>query len=245
MTQWMKLLPQSSGIHIKLQKLVDSQEGHFEGLTWIDFFTERSHRSIPGSVNNTLYHWHNETFLLHIYFDIPSPWDVFEMQTQGFRCVSLLLDFNKNSLFNNDRDPLGFLLHDLIHAHQFFSNSEMVIGQTQFLQKLQLNLQKNQFDILLKDHPDFEKDFHYLISDMNSHPAHLALTLIAVLRKRLESREDLLIHHVQNLVKVWNAPLELQEAFVELCKGVSDRSHPLEIITKYFLKGEFFTFSSR
>lgn len=100
----------------------------------------------------------------------------------------------------NERDPLSFLLHDLVHAYKMFANDDLHAGQIQFYKQL-LKLfepkssldhlfQSNLNDLLNSD-PEFSKQFDYLISDMNSHPRHLFLYFKAIIILAIKRRYDI------------------------------------------------------
>ena len=70
------------------------------------------------------------------------------------------------------RDPLSFLLHDLVHADKFFSKFLLSHDQVNYFIDLKARYQRGEFNELLKQQ-EFNKKFDYLISDMNSHPEHM------------------------------------------------------------------------
>jgi hypothetical protein len=101
---------------------------------------------------------------------------VLEMQANKQRCVSLI--FNKiDELIMNERDPLSFLLHDLVHAYKMFHNKCLLQSQVGFYRSiLKLNQNANfkiWLDNLKSNNKEFAENFDYLISDMNSHAKHL------------------------------------------------------------------------
>lgn len=135
--------------------------------------------------------------LMHIYANpdsvqildyIPTPLQILEMQTRGQRCVTLLrtkkwFDYT----FDHRRNLRDFVIHDLEHLWQMFENPNLTRAQIQFSQQLwQMNSQGS-FDFLTKD-PHFSKEFNYIISDMNTHPAHTYVTLKSLLtRQRIKA----------------------------------------------------------
>ena len=98
------------------------------------------------------------------------------MQANKQRCVSLI--FNKiDELIMNERDPLSFLLHDLVHAYKMFHSRCLLQSQVGFYRSI-LKLNKNSkfkiwLDNLKSNNKEFAESFDYLISDMNSHAKHL------------------------------------------------------------------------
>ena len=153
-------------------------------LSLLEVITTRTLRSIPLSVHRSLAYWSNQKYSLVLSYEIPTPQEVLELQCQGKRVVSLLDQRHHFlSYVENDRDTLGFLVHDLIHADHFFYHPENAEAQIQFC-RLLLRLQKvPDFRNRLQDNSDFQNDFNYLSSDMNSVPLHLFKSLKAILLK--------------------------------------------------------------
>lgn len=204
-------------------------------LTLVDFFCNLSHRSIPLSVNRALMGWAIGKYPLDLCFEIPTPMQVFGLQLEGRRCVSLLNDFNINSKYNNSRDPLGFLLHDLIHADNFFSNPFFVRGQTKFLNLINRNIQKCDFEDLNKD-TAFANEFNYLISDMNSHPAHLLKTFIAIVRQGLIRQSRLCSEQnkaIILMIEKWDMPTSIFLAVRNIIEERQTSSSNLELFTNF------------
>ena len=59
---------------------------------------------------------------------IPTSYDVLEMQAAASRCASLIT-LKLDDLILNERDPLSFLLHDLVHAYKMFSDEMLLKGR--------------------------------------------------------------------------------------------------------------------
>ncbi len=163
-----------SRIHAKLLSKKEPKIG------FIDFLCHVSHRSIPLAVNRALWGWQLGVYPLQCLTYIPTPLELLEMQSKGFRCVSLITDYDF-TVANHGRDPLGFVLHDLIHADHFFKCQELAESQIIFSQKILIGLKKGEFSPYWEKDPTFKKEFTYLISDMNSHPQHLEQTLTAIM----------------------------------------------------------------
>jgi hypothetical protein len=104
----------------------------------IDVFAKHSVRSIPLGVNRALVNWAQGHWNLKLFTGVPSPAEVLSMQTQGARCVSIIVDeIGLGRYVNADHDPLGFCLHDLIHGDHFFQNPVVASGQVGFSRSLQ------------------------------------------------------------------------------------------------------------
>lgn len=138
-------------------------------------------RSIPFSVNRSLYSWAQGHYKLKLMTGIPSASEVLTMQTQATRCLSMLVQPQQMQNFVEEgRDVLGFLIHDLIHADHFFHDPEKARGQILFSQKLSRLYHNPTFQEWLQKDTSFAKEFTYLMSDMNSVPLHLIKTLKAI-----------------------------------------------------------------
>lgn len=157
--------------------------------------------SIPMTARHTLVNWYLEKFDLKLFINqIPSSKEVLRLQAQEKRCVSLIAD-KIDCLVLDERDPLSFLIHDLVHAYKMFSNEYLKKGQVGFykaLLKLFCNETTKEFlDNFCSNDEVFKEDLDYLISDMNSHPRHLFYYLKAILingikRKFMLGKEDFL-----------------------------------------------------
>ena len=58
---------------------------------------------------------------------IPSSRQVLAMQANASRCASLIT-LKLDGLVMEERDPLSFLLHDLVHAYKMFSDEMLLKG---------------------------------------------------------------------------------------------------------------------
>ncbi len=145
-------------------------------------FCAHSWRSIPFSVQKSLSAWNSALYPLNLLTHLPSADDVLQMQARGRRCVSMLLEPEQiHSFVEEGRDVLGFIVHDLIHADHFFHDPLRAQAQVLFCQKLLEVLKLAVIQHMLFIDDAFRKEFHYLMSDMNSVPLHLLKTLKAIL----------------------------------------------------------------
>lgn len=153
-----------------------------EESPFLQTFCELSWRSIPLAVAQSLMAWQSGRYPLQLMTYLPTPDEVLFMQTQGRRCVSMLIaETELQNFVAEGRDVLGFIVHDLIHADHFFADSERAQDQVQFCKKLWLVRHLPQIESMLNADPIFRDEFHYLMSDMNSVPLHLLKTLKAIL----------------------------------------------------------------
>lgn len=139
--------------------------------SFLDFWGKTVLRGIPEKINRTLISWYLGHYPLVLTHSVPTSQEMLLLQSQGKRYITVFksCDEWKNLLVHN-RDHFSFSLHDLIHAHEFFSDESIKNEQILFYQMLNRNYEK--LMTLSKD-PDFMSSLDYLISDMNSHPAHL------------------------------------------------------------------------
>lgn len=165
--------------HLKAAKSLSRLES---SKPFVEYFCSMSWRSIPLSAANSLFAWRAGRYPLKMLTNVPSPEEVLIMQTQGQRCISMLIESDEIRTFVDEgRDVLGFIIHDLIHADHFFADAEKAKAQIRFCQKLKDILHMPEIQTMLKNDAVFKKEFHYLMSDMNSVPLHLLKTLKAVL----------------------------------------------------------------
>lgn len=137
----------------------------------IEFWGKTMLRGIPAKVNRTLINWYLGHYPLELIHHVPSSNEMLMIQAEGKRYVTLLEkpeDWQHTII--HQRDHFSFLIHDLIHAHEFFCDEQLKNEQINFYCMLKNNYLKIKN---LSTHPDFQNSLDYLISDMNSHPAHL------------------------------------------------------------------------
>ena len=77
-------------------------------------------------------------------------------------------------------DAFAFFVHDLEHAYKFFFSPELHAGQRAFFARLAAACADGVFAPYLAE-AEFAARFHYLMSDMNTHPEHSRQYLRAVL----------------------------------------------------------------
>jgi hypothetical protein len=153
----------------------------------LDFFVSGQLRGVPAAAANSLNHWHAKRYPLHLMFTIPTPADLLRLQARGERIVTVPLEESDRGQFIlNQRDNVGFVLHDLIHAEHFYGSGELFQGQLGFYRLLHVRL--DEFLASFKSFagedaswPIFQTEFEYVISDMNSHCVHLLKCFKAVL----------------------------------------------------------------
>lgn len=132
----------------------------------LEFLNTHTLRKVSLRVNRSLIAWSEGKYNLFFSEKIPTPMEVLEMQTHGIRIVSIPKETT------NGKTPYEFVIHDLEHADRFFHDPELHSSQVKFFSELK-NLIKQQLFSELMSNEIFATKFNYLISDMNSHPAHM------------------------------------------------------------------------
>lgn len=145
---------------------------------------QRRYRAMPAAVQASLEHWLRDKVDLQLYFDVPGVSEVLRQQSEGRRCVSLLVAEHEILNFTEDgRDFLSFLIHDLIHAEHFFADPIEFRRQVAFSRWMSQLIDQNFLHELQKNHGHLTRDFEYLVSDMNTHSVHLLKTFKALLER--------------------------------------------------------------
>lgn len=127
-------------------------------------------------IRRSLIQWYQGKYPLTLCFYVPTPLEILQKQAMGQRVVTVFSDPEDWKKTWGHHDAWNFIAHDLIHADHFFENPENRNGQIQFYKTI-LNFWQSEEISSLHDDPGFE----YLISDMNSHPAHMLETLKSLL----------------------------------------------------------------
>lgn len=147
-------------------------------MSLTEFLQKVRIKAVPEPVLESLYSILQVDYPIDVITHIPSPQEILQKQISGRRIVS----FNENfsswpEFFVSERDYLGFILHDLMHAYHFFKTNKNQQGQRGFYLLMQSLLNEDSLTTLLQT--KFNSDFDYMIADMNAHPLHLLKTLQA------------------------------------------------------------------
>lgn len=165
--QLLSLIPESFKLNDwEIQKLKD--------VTTIDLFSYYNLKAVPASINRTMLNWYRGIWNIECLMYIPSSRELLRLQVKNTRCITVITDPLKiDSLILESRDPLSFLLHDLMHADQFFSQHESLIGQLGFYFLINSIYDRAELKTILKNDLNFKKEFEYISSDMNAYVIHL------------------------------------------------------------------------
>lgn len=138
-------------------------------------------KPLPESALRSLYKLGFESFPLQIINSEPTPFELLKIQITGQRIITFDENFEAWPFkLYGERDPLSFIIHDLIHADHFLKDPKQHQGQIGFYKFID----KIHFDFDLQNlfqNEKFKSGFEYIISDMNAHPVHLFQTLKALL----------------------------------------------------------------
>ncbi len=157
-------------------------------MNLLEFINVCKIKAFPESCNRSLCFITDQTYPVIISETIPTPQQLLKIQISGKRIITINEDCeNWPTNYYSDRDFLGFVMHDLIHADHFFSDPEHRDGQLGFFRFIEKILSDDELNKLLFRN-SFRTGFEYIISDMNSHPVHLFQTLHALLFT--ESNDD-------------------------------------------------------
>lgn len=161
-----------------------------KGISAVELFSLYSLKAIPDSINRTIINWHQGLWKLELLEYIPTPRQLLRLQVKNTRCITLITDpLQIDSMVLESRDPLSFMLHDLMHADQFFSKQESLIGQLGFYKLIYSIYDQPELKSLLSSNKNFKKEFEYITSDMNAYVIHLFKCLKSSIY-RTESHEE-------------------------------------------------------
>jgi hypothetical protein len=185
-----------------------------QNISMDQFFNQIRFRGIPDSARIALLEWLNNQYPLTLFFHIPSGDEVFELQKKGGRCVTFLKQAQALTELHHERDAISFIIHDLIHAHEFYADpqrTEQQIGFYHWLDNIRNNaLLKN----LMEESAEFFARWEYILSDMNSYCGHLLKTLHAAFTLHAKPGEGASIWN--NVVEMSDLDLEAKLLFLKI-----------------------------
>lgn len=148
-------------------------------ISLYDFLKTVRIKPLPAVAQKAMFYIFSKKYPVTILDYEPTPAQLLQIQCEGRRIITFKNDYqNWPTQMFGARDPLSFWLHDCIHAEHFFAQPEHFISQLGFYKFVALATEKNCWD--RPTTAEFNDDFSYLISDMNSHPLHLFKTLKAI-----------------------------------------------------------------
>jgi len=184
-------------------------------LDWLDRY---QFHGVIANVPVALAQWLRGAWRLVLREDIPDPREVLRMQAHGVRPVTALTAWPRlRQPVLNKPDAFAFFRHDLEHAYKFFHSPALHAGQRAFFTALDRAIDRGEFASYVGD-TEFSGKFHYLMSDMNTHPEHSRQYLRAILvefylrreRKRpAEALSPTSERAITNLMRVVEIPAPL------------------------------------
>lgn len=183
-----------------------------KNITLNQFLNRYRIKPLPESALRSLFKLGQKNFPLFIIDFEPTPFQLLQIQIDGQRIITFKDDVEQwPTKLYGERDPLSFVLHDLIHADHFFKDKNQHQGQMGFYKLIQKIQTDSHLQLLLNDEK-FRGGFEYIISDMNAHPVHLFQTLKALIDLTVSGNESQLIWN--QWILTWNLP-EIQRDSVQ------------------------------
>jgi hypothetical protein len=163
---------------------VNLTQTSLESFEAIKIFSRLSLRSVPLAVNRSLVAWAEGRYPLRLLDYVPTAQQILDWQSQGQRIVTCFFKPEELTKWvEGSRDPVGFVMHDLIHADHFFCDQDLARDQVAFYKTTKERFEQGEFAEYFLRSTNFQKQFEYIISDMNSHPAHLELSLQKIIEE--------------------------------------------------------------
>lgn len=201
-----------------------------QGLTGKNLFEAYVMKGIPLSVNRAMVNWYEGKWKIKMLEYIPSSRELLKLQVKNTRCITLMTaPENCSKIVLGSRDPLSFVLHDLMHADQFFSHDVSLKGQLGFYSLINAIYDKTETRSLLKSDSGFKKEFEYIASDMNAYVIHLFKCLKSSIY-RTEEKES----YFDQLLHWWNMSEEEKTSSMKL--NTPEFSSEDEIVLKNFFE---------
>lgn len=155
----------------------------------LDWLERYQFRGVIGNVPVALVQWLRGNWPLVLREDIPKPLELLRMQARGTRAVTAITAWPRlREPVLGKPDGYAFFLHDLEHAYKFFHSSALHAGQRTFFTRIEEAFDRGVFAPYFDD-AEFVTRFHYLMSDMNTHPEHSRQYLRAILVEYYLRRE--------------------------------------------------------
>jgi len=172
-------------------ELTDWEKEKLKDVTGAQLFSDFTLKGIPQSVNRAMVNWYEGKWKIKMLDYIPSSRELLRLQVKNTRCITVMTEKeNCAKIVLGTRDPLSFVLHDLMHADQFFSQDVSLKGQLGFYSLINSIYDKEETKTLLKKDSDFKKEFEYVASDMNAYVIHLFKCLKSSIARTDESYFD-------------------------------------------------------
>jgi hypothetical protein len=169
--------------------MIAASQGGTRRARLLDWLERYQFRGVIGNVTVALVQWLRGAWPLILREDIPSPRDILRWQARGTRAVTLITAWPRAlEPVLNKSDAFAFFRHDLEHAYKLYHSPALYAGQCGFFARLEAAFDRGVFAPYFDD-AEFVARFHYLMSDMNTHPEHSRQYLRAILIEFYRRRE--------------------------------------------------------
>lgn len=199
-----------------------------------EFCNQIKIKPLPKTAHSALFHFQQRNYPMIITQSEPSPYELLDIQIGGKRVVTFEPNFKLwPDLMYEKRDPLSFWIHDLIHAEHFFESDLKKHSQIAFYKFAKDVSDLPSIQNLLQSEAFAEK-FHYIISDMNSHPLHLMVTLKAVIHLETQNNlvwEEIVSHYLNKSPK----GLKIQQLLINI-QPITLSEHDANLLTETLLQ---------
>jgi hypothetical protein len=203
--------------------MLAAPQGEARRARLLDWLERYQFRGVIGNVPVALVQWLRGAWQLILREDIPSPRDVLRWQARGTRPVTVVTAWPRAlEPVLNKPDAFAFFRHDLEHAYKFYHAPALYAGQCAFFARLEAAFDRGVFAPYFDD-AEFVTRFHYLMSDMNTHPEHSRQYLRAILIEFYRRRECKTLTEwlnaaaeraIANVMRVLEAPAPLPSGAV-------------------------------
>ncbi|MGA9033267.1 MAG: hypothetical protein WB402_12185 [Sulfuricaulis sp.] len=171
-------------------KVLETAEGERLRPLLLDWLERYQFRGVIGNVPVALLQWLRGAWPLILREDIPSPRDILRWQARGTRAATVITAWPRaREPVLNKSDAFAFFRHDLEHAYKFYHSPALYAGQCAFFARLEAAVDRGVFAPYIHE-AEFVIRFHYLMSDMNTHPEHSRQYLRAILIEFYRRRES-------------------------------------------------------
>lgn len=165
----------------KCLAVLEATRGEALRVQLLDWLERYQFRGVTGNIPVALVQWLREAWPLILREDIPSPRNILRWQARGRRAVTVITAYPRlREPVLSKPDAFTFFLHDLEHAYKFFYSPALHAGQRAFFAGLEAAFDHGELTPYFDD-AGFVAKFHYLMSDMNTHPEHSRQYLRAIL----------------------------------------------------------------
>lgn len=114
--------------------LTQWEKDKLQNVSALELFKFYNLKGIPQAVNRTMINWGLGLWKIELLTYIPTPREVLRMQVQNTRCITLTTAPDEiDKLVLSSRDPLSFVLHDLLQETISFLTILSIVRLHNFL----------------------------------------------------------------------------------------------------------------